>query len=414
MFRLTQIGPEGGDCTAPYTVTFDKVYTLEEFVNAIIINRSGEWGSIRLGNLFGKTLCEYKWGKIIRSIPDEYKSRRIASSNASGGWSAMDYYVHLLPEESSVTIIPEHTSAESGLHGRCKYYDWRTSNEAKYLKDPTLLEEGAFKDTCTDEILIARVGKAVESIYNNPDANIISATMTFIQYLYEVHKLPPEDCELLGDIILTGMNTQMKNAATTICECLIGMGVDLSDLGIDTNKPAEATDNVIDINQKILDRNAKRRELAAKQKIDFVVLFIDQYFDPQFVVERSVTNPCSLDVRLMLFIDKEHNYYIDPKNCNTSNYTQNNNSVKLIYDIVKFVYKQMEEILNKSGFTAESSRLISKYLYGQIDQNLMSKCKSEMDDLLWRYINTIIPYRGKQNLQNELIRRYTETLKNNT
>ena len=74
MFRLTQIGPEGGDCTAPYTVTFDKVYTLEEFVNAIIVNRSGEWGSIRLGNLFGKTLCEYKWGKIIRSIPDEYNS----------------------------------------------------------------------------------------------------------------------------------------------------------------------------------------------------------------------------------------------------------------------------------------------------------------------------------------------------
>lgn len=41
MFRLTQIGPEGGDCTAPYTVTFDKEYTLEEFVNAIIVNRKG-------------------------------------------------------------------------------------------------------------------------------------------------------------------------------------------------------------------------------------------------------------------------------------------------------------------------------------------------------------------------------------
>ena len=149
----------------------------------------------------------------------------------------MDYYVHLLPVESSVTIIPEHTSAKSGLHSRCKYYDWRTSNEAKYLKDSTLLEEGAFKDTCTDEILIARVGKAVESIYNNPDANIISATMTFIQYLHEVHKLPPEDCELLGDIIVTGMSIHMKNTATAICECLIGMGADLSDLGIDTNKP---------------------------------------------------------------------------------------------------------------------------------------------------------------------------------
>lgn len=407
MFRLTQIGPEGGDCTAPYTVTFDKEYTLEEFVNAIIVNRKGDWGAIRLGNLFGETLCEYRWGKITRSIPDEYKNRRIASSNASGGWSAMDYYVQLLPDEPPAAIItPEPTSAESGLHDRCKYYDWRTNNEAKYLKDPTLLEEGAFKDTCTDEILIARVGKAVESIYNNPDANIISATMTFIQYLYEVHKLPPEDCELLGDIIITGMNAQIKNTATTICETLVGSGIDISDLCND--EPTEPVDNMVYLSEKL------SIELTEKQKIDFAVRFIDRYFDPQFIVSNTSEKPYGIDVKLMLFYDKDCKCYIHPDYVCISNYALNIvGGVVLVDDIIRFVYTQMEDILMKAGFMDEASRLVNSQLNETIDCNLMSKTRATTTDLLWKYIDAILPYQGKQNLQNELVKRYVESIKNN-
>lgn len=44
MFSLRISGPTAGDCTAPYSVQLDKEYTVEELVNAIITNRSDEWG----------------------------------------------------------------------------------------------------------------------------------------------------------------------------------------------------------------------------------------------------------------------------------------------------------------------------------------------------------------------------------
>jgi len=45
MFVLRQIGPERGDCTAPYDVDFEgRTYTVMEFIRGLLEERSGDWG----------------------------------------------------------------------------------------------------------------------------------------------------------------------------------------------------------------------------------------------------------------------------------------------------------------------------------------------------------------------------------
>lgn len=214
MFTLTQVGQTRGDCTAPYKVNLDREYTIEEFVNAVIKNRTDERGSVMIGSRFSDAICEYHDGRITKPIPESLKTIKILSATADGGWTLIDYCLTLKTDED--------VSSESKNDVSCKYYAWRKDNEARYIADPTLLENGAFKDTCTDEILIARVGKIVDHIYENPDANLLSTMMAFIQYLYEVHKLPAEDCELLGDIVIRGLHHQMKLTAESCIKAILG------------------------------------------------------------------------------------------------------------------------------------------------------------------------------------------------
>lgn len=90
-----------GDCTARYDVSLDGEYTLREFVDEVITNRSGEWGRIevpeRCKNDGAYTILriEYRWGKLLSKFPDNILDRKIKSIKGSGGWSAMDYSVKL-------------------------------------------------------------------------------------------------------------------------------------------------------------------------------------------------------------------------------------------------------------------------------------------------------------------------------
>ena len=97
MFVLAQCGPTRGDCTAPYRVHLDKEYTVTELVDAIITNNPEEWGNIKLGNILGKTICSYRWGKITVPIAEQYKDQKIITISADGGWSAMDYIITVSP-----------------------------------------------------------------------------------------------------------------------------------------------------------------------------------------------------------------------------------------------------------------------------------------------------------------------------
>ena len=93
MFRLSQIGETRGDCTAPYSVTLDRDYTVEEFVQTVV-SITDEWGYIGINDghtIFGNPRCEYRWGKLLSTLPDEVREKKLVSVKADGGWSRMDY-----------------------------------------------------------------------------------------------------------------------------------------------------------------------------------------------------------------------------------------------------------------------------------------------------------------------------------
>ena len=100
MFVLRQIGPERGDCTAPYDVDFEgRTYTVMEFIRGLLEERSGDWGKIRIyiDPRFGsiEPSCKYKYGTLLTKLPDEFLSREIYHAKADGGWSKMDYRLYL-------------------------------------------------------------------------------------------------------------------------------------------------------------------------------------------------------------------------------------------------------------------------------------------------------------------------------
>lgn len=98
MFKLTQIGRERGDCTAPYAVTLDKAYTVREFIQTVIAKCSDEWGYIGINDgetIFGKPCCEYRRGKLISNLPEEIQDKIITSVKADGGWTRMDYMLDI-------------------------------------------------------------------------------------------------------------------------------------------------------------------------------------------------------------------------------------------------------------------------------------------------------------------------------
>lgn len=90
-----------GDCTAHYDVTLDGEYTVQEFINEVITNRSGEWGRIGIAKgdeyhaIFSNTKCEYRWGKLLSRLSDEYLTRKIKRVTAHGGYTNMDYLLRL-------------------------------------------------------------------------------------------------------------------------------------------------------------------------------------------------------------------------------------------------------------------------------------------------------------------------------
>ena len=92
MFKLHSAGKVRGDCTAPYNVELDRAYTVNEFVNTVLTRK--EWGYIGIhcdGTFFGEPKCEYKYDKLMYTLPDNVMNRRVVKAEADGGWSRMDY-----------------------------------------------------------------------------------------------------------------------------------------------------------------------------------------------------------------------------------------------------------------------------------------------------------------------------------
>ena len=93
MFKLVQIRPEGSDCTAPYGVQLNGDYTVEQFINDVLLDER-EFGYIGIYNgksVFGDPRCEYRFGEIISTMDEKFLNMRVTSATASGGWGRMDY-----------------------------------------------------------------------------------------------------------------------------------------------------------------------------------------------------------------------------------------------------------------------------------------------------------------------------------
>jgi hypothetical protein len=91
--KFTQCGATGGDCTAPYDVSFAPGCTLRDLVSDIL--QRGEWGYIDIE--FPCCLrCEYKGRNVISgSFPEDIQDKVVKRVKAAGGWSNMDYLVWL-------------------------------------------------------------------------------------------------------------------------------------------------------------------------------------------------------------------------------------------------------------------------------------------------------------------------------
>ena len=92
----------GSDCTGPYDVTISLPMTVGEFISELLETYPDEWGYIGIykeNELFGYPRCEYRSGKLLSTLPEEYMDMQIESVNGSGGWSCSDYILHIKKED---------------------------------------------------------------------------------------------------------------------------------------------------------------------------------------------------------------------------------------------------------------------------------------------------------------------------
>lgn len=101
MIELKPSSSFGGDSTAAYTVSFDKEYTVQEFINEVL--KFNEWGYIvaseydRKNDFKRISQCEYKLDQLIVAMRLDVLNKKIIKATASGGYSRMDYLLHVEP-----------------------------------------------------------------------------------------------------------------------------------------------------------------------------------------------------------------------------------------------------------------------------------------------------------------------------
>lgn len=99
MIKLSQSTPTAGDCTAGYSVSLDKEYTVDEFIKEVLTNK--EWGYIGIHNegqawfSRGNPNCEYRGDKLITEMDKDFLNHKVKAAKASGGYSRMDYTIYI-------------------------------------------------------------------------------------------------------------------------------------------------------------------------------------------------------------------------------------------------------------------------------------------------------------------------------
>lgn len=89
--RREQISQVRGDCTASYSISDYKAKTIGEFVDEVLAECRGEWGYFTDENY--NRISEYRYGHLLKEIPEEISKKRISKIYGDGGWTRMDYRI---------------------------------------------------------------------------------------------------------------------------------------------------------------------------------------------------------------------------------------------------------------------------------------------------------------------------------
>lgn len=89
--RREPISQVRGDCTASYSISDYKAKTIGEFVDEVLAECRGEWGYFTDENY--NRISEYRYGHLLKEIPEEISKKRISKIYGDGGWTRMDYII---------------------------------------------------------------------------------------------------------------------------------------------------------------------------------------------------------------------------------------------------------------------------------------------------------------------------------
>ncbi len=82
-----------GDCTSSYSISLDKEYTVGEFIDTVLKEKSDEWGDIEVVN---EGSHSYSKGRLsYGNFPLEILSKNIKKAMSHGGWTNMDYLIYI-------------------------------------------------------------------------------------------------------------------------------------------------------------------------------------------------------------------------------------------------------------------------------------------------------------------------------
>ena len=92
MFELTNIGVHTSeDCTSKFACHLDKAYTVQDFVNTVLLENASEWGFIGIYagcySSYGNPVCKYTHGILTsQPLPNEILECKVKNVTASGGY----------------------------------------------------------------------------------------------------------------------------------------------------------------------------------------------------------------------------------------------------------------------------------------------------------------------------------------
>jgi len=214
------------------------------------------------------------------------------------------------------------------------------------IKDPSVLEDMCFAETCTDEKTTNYVAELVDAIYEMRDVDTIKAMMVFIEYLYEEYKIKPIDCEILGQIFFVGLHKQMetvvKSTIQQITERISDMDDSMVPYGIPTPKKVIDMSNFKQMSQRILDYRRQKH-------------FIEKYLDIHATLIYSEGGIYSTEIEL---------FRKDKQTLTSVNYKTHTNS-EMSEDSFIFMYNAVSHVVNdmckETGTLDKLFDLMQKY-----------------------------------------------------